>query len=122
MRSKFRAMRYSTYLYVLIRHANVICIGCEILRRCHDGKLNGPFVSEGLIGPFSYGSDFFHRRDAIVCDEHLDSCASVRFLTAAHLPPTYPRNDGMTVMTGNKVLHRPRGRYFQMVTADEMRC
>lgn len=59
------------YLDVSVRHSNVVRICLQVLRSGHDSKLYGPFVAEGLVGPFSDGSDLFHGGNSVVGNEHL---------------------------------------------------
>lgn len=122
MRSRFLRKFCMTHLNVLIRHTNVVRIGVEILRCCHHRKLNSPFISKGLICPFSYRSDFFHRGNAIVRNKHLDFHTVISFGFPNRRFSTYRSDDCVTIMIGNKVLHRPRSRHFKMIAADEMGC
>lgn len=71
-------MLWPTYLHVLVCHAYVVGIGLQILRGSHDRKLNGPFISERLVGPFSDRPDLFDCRDTVVCNQNLErSCQPV---------------------------------------------
>ena len=56
----------STHLNVAICHSYVVGIGAEIFRSSHDGKLNGAFVRESFVRPFSHRSYHFDRGNAIV--------------------------------------------------------
>ena len=107
MRSRFLRKFCTTHLNVLIRHTNVVCIGSKILRCCHHRKLNSSFISEGLIGPFSYGSDFFHRGNAVVRNKYLDLHIIILFGSLNRHFSTYRSDDCVTIMIGDKVLHRP---------------
>jgi hypothetical protein len=104
----------------MISHTNVIRVGGQILWCCHHRELNGPFFSEGLVCPFSDRSDLFHRGDTVICNEHLDFTLSGGILLpAVHLSP-HRSNNRVTVMTGHKILHRPRRGCFQMIAPYEM--
>jgi len=56
------------YLDILICHPDVVRIGSQIFWRRHDGELDRPFIAEGLVCPFSYGSDFLDSRNTVVGD------------------------------------------------------
>lgn len=60
-----------SYLDILVRHTNVVCIGLQILWCRHNSELYGSLVSERLVRPFSYASDFFDRRNSVVGNEDL---------------------------------------------------
>jgi hypothetical protein len=60
-----------SYLYILIRHSNIVCIRLQIFRCSHHCKLDCPLVAEGFVGPFSHGPDFFDCGNAIVGNENL---------------------------------------------------
>lgn len=81
-----------THLNVLIGHTNVVCIGSKILRCSHHGKLNSSLISEGLIGPFSDRSDFFHSSNAVVCNKDLD----LLFITLASTIGGSPHTEVIT--------------------------
>jgi len=58
-------------LNVLIGHPDIVGVGLEILRRGHDGELDGPLISERFICPFSHGANLFNGGDAIISNENL---------------------------------------------------
>lgn len=56
---------------VLVGHADIICIGLQVLGGGHHGELDGTLVSKGLVGPFSHGTDFFDRGNAVIGNQDL---------------------------------------------------
>jgi hypothetical protein len=77
----------------LVRHADVVGIGVEVLRGGHDGELDGALVAKGLVGPFSDGADLLDGSNAVIGDEHLMSrrgkkwsarFSRLQFLAAVH--------------------------------------
>ncbi len=60
-----------TNLDVLVRHADVVCVGRQVLGRGHDGELDGALVAKGLVGPFPDAADLLDGRDAVVRNEDL---------------------------------------------------
>lgn len=58
-------------LDVVIRHADVVCIGLQIFRGGHHSELDGPLVAEGLVGPFPDGPDLLDSGDTVVRDKYL---------------------------------------------------
>lgn len=63
----------ATHLNILIRHADVLSVGLEILGRRHDGELNRPLIAEGLVCPFPHRADFLDCCNTVICNEHLRS-------------------------------------------------
>jgi hypothetical protein len=62
---------WSTYLDVLICHADVLRVGLEILGRGHDGELNRPLIAKSLVRPFSHRADFLDCGNTVIRDEDL---------------------------------------------------
>ena len=63
-----------SYLYILIRHSNIVCIRLQIFRCSHHCKLYRPLVAEGFVGPFSHRPDFLDCGNTIVGNENLARC------------------------------------------------
>ena len=56
---------------IVICHADIIGVCLEIFRRGHHCKLDGPFVAERLVCPFSYRPNFLYGSDAVVGNQYL---------------------------------------------------
>jgi hypothetical protein len=80
-----------SYLYILIRHSNIVCIRLQIFRCSHHRKLYRPLVTEGFVGPFSHRPDFFDCGNTIVGNENLARCMSA------------PRNNARTKFRENSL-------------------
>ena len=66
----------ASYLDVLVRHSNVVCICLQIFWSGHHRELNRSFVSEGLVGPFSDRSDLLDGSNTVVRDQDLHTIMS----------------------------------------------
>jgi hypothetical protein len=60
-----------THLDILVRHADVLGVGLQILGRGHDGELDGPLIAKCLVCPLPHGADLLDCRNTVVCNEHL---------------------------------------------------
>jgi hypothetical protein len=116
-----RAKFFSTYLNVLIRHADVVGICRQIFRRSHDCKLDGSFVTERLVCPLSHRADLFDRGNAIVGNQDLQ----ILSVSVVHAPIasgfSHVCDDGVASVCCHKILHSGRRCGSQVVAADEMR-
>jgi hypothetical protein len=116
-----------THLNILVRHANVLGIGLEILGRRHDGELDGALISKRLVCPLPHRADLFDCCDTIVCNEHLRRKPASALLSS-RIPnnansvsgPAYLCNYRVAVVGGYKVLHLAWLRSLEMVAANEV--
>lgn len=116
----------ATYLDVLIRHADVLCVGLEILRRGHDGELNRPLIAKRLVCPFPHRADLFDGGDTVVRNENLRGKPE-----SAHPNPkqyffvgrefSYIGNDCVSIVRCHKVLDFAGRGYAEVVAADKVR-
>ena len=65
------ALPVVSYLNVLIRHSNVVCVCLQIFWSGHHSELDGTLVAECLVGPFSYRSNLLDGCDTVVGDQDL---------------------------------------------------
>lgn len=56
---------------VVIRHADVVCVGLQILGGSHDGEMDGALVAKCFVRPFPDRTNLFDGGDTVVCDENL---------------------------------------------------
>jgi hypothetical protein len=93
-------VRATGHFHVLIRHSDVVCIRLQIFWRGHHRELDGPFVAERLVGPFSYGADLFDCGNTVVGNEHLQKNPVVSELALRRHPHALHGNFSLTeVMT-----------------------
>jgi hypothetical protein len=60
-------------LDVLVRHADVVCVGGQVLGCGHDSELDGALIAQCLVCPLPHGADFFDGGDTVVCNENLST-------------------------------------------------
>jgi hypothetical protein len=58
-------------LDVVVSHADVVCIGLQILGRGHNSEMDSPLVTKDLICPFSHGADFLDGGNTVVRNQDL---------------------------------------------------
>lgn len=107
----------------MVCHSNVICVCTEILRGGHDGELDGPLVAECFVGPFSNGTNLLDGGNTVVGNQDLrDAIVSFIFLPEPCTPLviTYVCDNGMTIVSSDKVLHLGLWRIFQLVATNEV--
>lgn len=59
------------YFDVVVRHADVVCVGLQVFGRGHDSELYRPLVAERLVCPLTDGPDLFDGSDTVVGDQDL---------------------------------------------------
>ncbi|KAH3668227.1 hypothetical protein OGAPHI_001981 [Ogataea philodendri] len=66
--------------HVLVGHSDVLGIGLEVFWSSHGHELDGSFVAESFVGPFSNRTDLFHGTDTVVCNKNfLNDCVTFMF-------------------------------------------
>ena len=58
------------YLHKLVGHSDVLGVGSQILWGGHHSKLDGTFVTKGLVSPFPDRPYFFHGSNTVICDQN----------------------------------------------------
>jgi hypothetical protein len=113
-------------LDVLVRHADVVCVGRQVLGGGHDGELDGALIAQCLVCPLPHGADLFDGGDTVIRNQDLRGLSESGF----HLEKasqssrgiqTYARDDSVTVARGDKVLDLAGRGLGQLAAADEMR-
>lgn len=104
--------------HILICHADVVCIGLQILRRRHDRKLNRLLIAECLVGPFPHRSDLLDGRNTVVGNQDLSSSSILHRESSAR--SAYVCDDGVTIVVSHEVLNSARSSLLQSVAANEV--
>jgi hypothetical protein len=61
-------------LDVLVRHADVVCVGRQVLGGGHDGELDGALIAQCLVCPLPHGADLFDGGDTVIRNQNLPAC------------------------------------------------
>ena len=109
-----------TYLNILIRHPDVVCIRLQILRCGHNSKLYSPFVTKRLKRPFPNTSNLLDRGDSIVGDEDLSRGISHYSPNRQRWREAYGSNAGVSTMLGHEILHSTRRSYVYRIASYEV--
>ena len=113
-------------LDVLVRHADVVCVGRQVLGSGHDGELDGALIAQCLVCPLPHGADLFDGGDTVIRNQNLPSVSELGF-PSRKAPPssggiqTYAGDNCVTIARGDKVLDLAGRGLGQLAAADEMR-
>ena len=66
-------------LDVLVRHADVVCVGRQVLGGGHDGELDGALIAQCLVCPLPHGADLFDGGDTVIRNQNLPSVSELVF-------------------------------------------
>jgi hypothetical protein len=64
-------VRAARHLDVVVRHADVVRVGRQVLWRGHDGELDGALIAEGLVGPFPHRADLLDCGNTVIGNQDL---------------------------------------------------
>ena len=109
----------STYFNIFISHSDVVSVGTQIFRSSHHSELDGSLVAKGLVCPFSNWANLFDGGNTVVSDKNLMKSV-FQSLQPNQLNVTYRCDDGVTIVSGNKVFDLAWRGKIQSVTTDEM--
>lgn len=106
--------------HILISHADVICVGLQVLWGGHDSELNRSLIAERLICPFPYRADLLDSSNSIVRNEYLRQ-ALARTDSSFSRNTTCRSDHSVPVVGPDEVFDLAFRRHGQVIATDKVR-